>query len=108
LNDLRASLVLSVGPRAAVLTTALVSQRGRSMREKIRMPSVFVEPRPKGREEGAHIDDNVVEDHTDHILHTSKTQEGAIEWAKRNGHSPHVARVRHLNDKKKPDQWRAA
>ncbi len=32
----------------------------------------------------------------------------SIEWAKKNGHSPHVARVRHLNDKKKADHWRAA
>ena len=26
----------------------------------------------------------------------------------KNGHAPLVARVRHLNDKKKPDHWRAA
>jgi hypothetical protein len=32
----------------------------------------------------------------------------AIGWAKQNGHSTHVARVRHLNDKKKADHWRAA
>jgi hypothetical protein len=32
----------------------------------------------------------------------------AIEWAKKNGHAPHVARVRHLSDKKKADHWRAA
>jgi hypothetical protein len=70
------------------------------------MAQVFVEPRPKGREEGAQIDDYVVEDHADHVLHTGKRQEDAIEWAKKNGYSPHVARVRHLNDKKKPDQWR--
>jgi transposase-like protein len=31
----------------------------------------------------------------------------AIDWAKNNGHGPHVARVRHLNDKKKADHWRA-
>jgi hypothetical protein len=30
------------------------------------------------------------------------------QWAKKNGHKPHVARVRHLNDKSKPDHWRAA
>jgi hypothetical protein len=41
------------------------------------------------------------------VLHTAKTQEAAIEWAKSNGHTPHVARVRHLNDKAKPDHWRA-
>jgi hypothetical protein len=70
------------------------------------MTNVFVEPRPKGRKDGP-IDDFVVEDHADHALHTSKTQEEAIEWARREGHTPHVARVRHLNDKAKPDQWRA-
>jgi SRSO17 transposase len=33
-------------------------------------------------------------------------QAEAITWAKSEGHSPHVARVRHLNDKKIPDHWR--
>jgi hypothetical protein len=72
------------------------------------MATVFVEARPKGRQEGTHIDDFVVEDHADHILKICGTQKEAIEWAKANGHSPHVARVRHLNDKKTPDHWRAA
>ena len=36
-----------------------------------------------------------------------KSKEEAIEWAKSNGHTAHVARVRHLNDKAKPDHWRA-
>jgi hypothetical protein len=69
------------------------------------MATVFIEPRPKGRSEGSHIDDYVVEDH-DHVLGTFKTQEEAIAWAKHNGHSAHVARVRHLNDKKSPGHWR--
>ena len=34
--------------------------------------------------------------------------EEAIDWARKNGHTPLVARVRHLNDKKTPDHWRAA
>jgi len=72
------------------------------------MPNVYVEARPKGRPEGSPINDYVVEDHTDHVLHTSQTQRESIDWAKREGHSPLVARVRHLNDKKKPDHWRAA
>jgi hypothetical protein len=42
------------------------------------MANVYVEARPKGREEGAHIDDYVVEDHTDHVLATFKTQHEAI------------------------------
>jgi hypothetical protein len=70
------------------------------------MAVVFVEPRPKGRSEGP-IEDYIVEDHADHVLHTSKTQEDAIAWAHREGHRPHVARIRRLNDKAKPDLWRA-
>lgn len=72
------------------------------------MSNVYIEARPKGRPEGSHIDDYVVEDHADHILKDFKTQREAIEWAKQNGHSPLVARVRNLNDKKRPDHWRAA
>ena len=72
------------------------------------MANVYIEARPKGRPEGSHIDDYVVEDHADHVLRTFKTQREAIDWAKGNRHSPLVARVRNLNDKKKPDHWRAA
>ena len=59
------------------------------------MPNVYVEARPKGRLEGSAIDDYVVEDHADHVLATFKTQQEAIAWAKKNNHSPLVARVRH-------------
>ena len=72
------------------------------------MANVYVEARPKGRPEGSPIDDYVVEDAADHVLHTSRTQREAIDWAKRQGHHPLVARVRHLNDKKNPDHWRSA
>jgi hypothetical protein len=72
------------------------------------MPNVYVEARPKGRPEGSAIEGYVVEDHADHVLATFKTQEDAIHWSKSQGHNPHVARVRHLNDKNKPDHWRAA
>jgi len=48
-----------------------------------------------------------LEDHADHVLATFKTQRDAIDWAKNNGHTPHIALVRHLNDKKKADHWRA-
>jgi hypothetical protein len=72
------------------------------------MPNVYVEARPKGRSEGSPIGDFVVEDHADHVLGTFKTQKEAIDWARKNGHSPLVARMRHLNDKKIPDHWRAA
>ena len=72
------------------------------------MANVFVEPRPKGRREGDPITDFVVEDHADHVVGTFKTQKEAIHFAKKEGHTPLVARVRHLNDKKKPDHWRSA
>ena len=73
------------------------------------MANVYVEERPKGRPEGSPIEDYVVEDHADHVLATFATQREAIDWAKRQrqGHFPHVARVRHLNDKKTPGHWRA-
>jgi hypothetical protein len=38
------------------------------------MANVYIEPRPKGRPEGTHIDDYLVEDHADHALGTFKTQ----------------------------------
>ena len=38
------------------------------------MANVYVEARPKGRPEGTHIDDYVVEDRADHVLATFKTQ----------------------------------
>ena len=72
------------------------------------MAVVFVEARPKGRPEGSSITDYVVEDHADHVLATYKTQAEAIAWAKTNGHRPYVARVRHLNDRRKPSHWREA
>jgi hypothetical protein len=72
------------------------------------MPNVYVEARPKGRSDGSPIGDFVVEDHACHVLGTLKAQKETIDWVNKNGHSPLVARVRHLNDKKIPDHWRAA
>ena len=72
------------------------------------MANVYIEARPKGRPEGSHVDEYVVEDHADHVLQTFRTQREAIDWAKNQGHHPLVARVRHLNNKKIPDHWRAA
>jgi len=72
------------------------------------MANVYLEARPKGRPEGTHIDDYVVETDKDHELGTFKTQQEAIDWAKKNNHHPLVARVRHLNNKKIPDHWRSA
>ena len=70
------------------------------------MVNVYVEARPKGRPDHSPVDDYVVEDHADHILAAFRTQREAVEWARKEGHDPLVARVRHL--KKKPDHWRAA
>jgi hypothetical protein len=49
-----------------------------------------------------------VEDHADHVLGTFKDQAAAIDWSRKQGHKPLVARVGHLNDKKTPDHWREA
>ena len=72
------------------------------------MANVYVEARPKGRPEGSPIIDYVVEDHANNVLATRRTQHEAIDWAKAQGHRPLVARVRHLNNKRIPDHWRAA
>jgi hypothetical protein len=71
------------------------------------MANVYVEARPKGSPEGSSIEDYVVEDRADHVLGTFQTQGEAIDWAKSEGHKPLVARVRHLNEKKRPALWRA-
>ncbi len=71
------------------------------------MANVYIEARPKGRLEGSPINDYVVEDHADHVLGTFGTQKQAIDWAKAREHRPLVARVRHLNNKRIPDHWRA-
>jgi hypothetical protein len=71
------------------------------------MPNVFIEPRPKGRPEGTPIEDYAVEDRADSVLHTAKTQEQAIQWARQQGHNPIVARVR-TTDKGNSDHWRSA
>jgi hypothetical protein len=68
--------------------------------------NVYIEPRPKGRGEHAPIEDYVVETEGDRVLMSVKTQEEAIAWAKKNGHAPHVARVRHLPNKRNPDHFR--
>jgi len=46
--------------------------------------------------------------HSDTPLATLGTQVAAIAWAKSNhpGKPTHVARVRHLSDKRNPDHWR--
>jgi hypothetical protein len=70
------------------------------------MAKAFVEPRPKEKRAGSPITDFVVEDPADHVLATLNTQEEAIHWARTHGHTPHVPRIRHLNDKDKLHYWR--
>jgi len=72
------------------------------------MANVYVEARPKGRAEGSPIQNYVVEGDENQVLRIFNTQKEAIDWAKAEGYHPLVARVRHLNDKKNPDHWRAA
>jgi hypothetical protein len=70
------------------------------------MAVVYIEPLPKGRE-GTPITSYAVEDHASHALATFSTQAEAITWAKAQGHTVHVAHVRHT-DKGNPDHWRKA
>ena len=56
------------------------------------MANVYFEACPKGRPEPSPIEDYVVEDHADSVLKTFKTQHEAIEWARKQGHHPLVAR----------------
>jgi hypothetical protein len=70
------------------------------------MTTVYVEARPKGCQEAAYIEDFGRRLCGPRPAHCSD-QEDAIAWAKKAGRSRHVARVRHLNDKKKPHHWRA-
>ena len=70
------------------------------------MAIVYIEPRPKGRE-GARIEDYVVEEHGGKVLKVCKTQKDAEVWAKVNGHTAHVARVRNTQ-RGNPDHWRKA
>jgi hypothetical protein len=72
-----------------------------------KMPNIYIEARPKARSEGSAVED-LVEDRAAHVLTAFKTRREAIEWARKNNHSPLVARVRHLNDKKMPNHRRAA
>ena len=71
------------------------------------MANVYLEARPNGRPQGSAIEGFVVEDHADSVLGSFTTQGEAIEWARKRGHRPLVACVRHFNDKKNPDHWRA-
>ena len=73
------------------------------------MGNVYIEPHPKGREEGEKIDYYMIE-HDHGVSVDGKqyaTQHEAIEAAKAMGHKPLVTRVRHT-DKGNPGHWRSA
>ena len=46
------------------------------------MAKVYIEARPKGRQEGTAIEDYVVEEQGDRVLKIFKTQAEAITWSK--------------------------
>jgi len=70
------------------------------------MTKVFIEAGPKGGRRGALSRTMSSRRKWDRVLKTFKTQEEQITWAKSEGHSTQLARVRHLNDKKIPNHWR--
>jgi hypothetical protein len=72
------------------------------------VPNVNAKAGPKGRPEGSPFFGNVVVDHAVHALRTATAQGNAIAWARAQWHHPLVARVRHLNNKKSPDNRRRA
>ncbi len=53
------------------------------------MANVYIEARPKGRQEGTPIEDYVVEDHADHVLATFKNSARSDRLGKKPG--PHLA-----------------
>jgi hypothetical protein len=65
------------------------------------MSNVYVEPAPNDKYQIEFADGTPA-------IGPFSTQKDAIDRAKKMGHRPLVARVRHLNDKKIPDHWRSA
>lgn len=65
------------------------------------MSNVFVEPSATGGYQIEYADGTATKG-------GFGTQAEAIAAAKKDGHKPVVARVRELNEKDKPDHWRAA
>ena len=72
------------------------------------MVNVYVEARPKERQEGDLVTDYVVEDRSDSVLGVFPTEAEAVSWARNQGHYPLAARMWKLNDKKDPNHWRSA
>jgi hypothetical protein len=72
------------------------------------MANVYIEPKPKGRDEHEAIDHYMAE-YQHGAVHSGpyKTQEDAIKAVKASGHDPLVARVR-MTDKGEAGHWRSA
>jgi hypothetical protein len=77
---------------------------GENSTEDLNVPVVFIEPRPKARPEGSPIEDYAVETSAGNVLNTFTSQKLAIDWAKDEGYTPLVARVRHTH-KGNRDHW---
>jgi hypothetical protein len=73
------------------------------------MANVYIEPLPKGRQEGSAITGYALEYAGDlRVTHVDyREQSAAVNEAKRLGHRPLIARVRNTN-KGNPDHWRVA
>lgn len=71
------------------------------------MPVVFIEPRPKARPEDSPIEDYAVETSAGTVLNIFTSKEPAIDWAKEQGSTPLVARVRHTHNGNRQDWQRA-
>jgi hypothetical protein len=88
-------------------TAAETAEQTTDLDPKMITQSVYIEARPKQRQEQDPIDDFVVEDDAGQVLGTFDTQMEAIVWAKDAGHAAQVARGCSGNDKQNPDHWRS-
>ena len=91
--------MVSGGPCLRGAAMAVDYDLTRTSKEQ-QMPNVFVEPTKEGQYQIEFAEGRAP-------IGPFATQQEAIDRAKTEGHHPLVARVRHLNDKKKPDQWRS-
>ena len=72
------------------------------------MPNVTSRPVPKAARKEARSTTSWSRITPTTCSQLSRHRQTPIDWARKNNHAPLVARVRHLNDKKIPDHWRAA
>ena len=72
------------------------------------MADVYLETRSDARSGRTGTEFYVVRDHADQLLGTFRNQSEAIGWARAMGHSPQIARFRHLKDKSNADYRRPA